>query len=75
VRPDRAYRLVVRRGGIAPALIADPARLDRVEVLDIETSECVIFWDCPPRRAVKLARAVRHDLRALEAGPFISRWT
>lgn len=75
MRADNAYRLIVRRGGFAPALLADTRRLDRVEIVDIEEGECLMFWDCAPRQASKLARALREDLHSLDAGAFLSKWT
>jgi hypothetical protein len=75
VRANRAYRLIVRRGGRAPALLADSARADHVEIVDIAEGEVVLFWDRPPQAASKLARALRADLYALEPGEFLARWS
>jgi hypothetical protein len=75
MRANRAYRLIVRRGGWAPALLADPGRVDHVEVVEVDGGEVVLFWDCPPQTATRRARAVRADLAQLEAEEFIARWS
>jgi hypothetical protein len=74
MRANRAYRLIVKRRGWAPALLADPSRVDHIEVVEIDGGEVVLFWDCPPVAATKRARALRADLAQLEAEEFIARW-
>ncbi|HXA54846.1 MAG TPA: hypothetical protein VNV37_08225 [Solirubrobacteraceae bacterium] len=74
MRANRAYRLIVRRGGWMPALLADPARVDHIEVVEIDSGEVVLFWDCPPQQATRHARALRADLVQLHAEEFIDRW-
>jgi hypothetical protein len=74
VKANRAYRLIVTRGGLAPALLADAGRTDHVEVVEIDSGEVVLFWDRPPHAASKLARALRADLAQLEAEEFTERW-
>jgi len=75
VRAGRAYRLLVRRGGAAPALLASPSRVDHVEVVEVSSGEVVLFWDCSPRVASRLARALRTDLAGRDADEFIARWS
>ncbi len=75
MRARLAYRLIVTRGGRAPALLADASRVDHVEVVEIESGEAVLFWDRPPQAASKLARALRADLVRLEAPEFLARWS
>jgi hypothetical protein len=75
MRASHAYRLIVTRGGLAPALLADTARVDHVEVVEIDGGEVVLFWDRPPQAASKLARALRADLARLEAEEFMARWS
>jgi spermidine synthase len=70
-----AYRLIVTRGGRAPALLADHTRVDHIEVVEIDSGEVVLFWDRPPQAASKLARALRADLVRLDAEEFIARWS
>jgi hypothetical protein len=74
VRANRAYELIVRRGGRGPAFLAGPERLDHVEVLEIETGEVALFWDTAPRQTGRLARALRADLAQLDAREFLAKW-
>jgi hypothetical protein len=67
--------MIVTRGGWAPALFADPARVDHIEVVEVESGEVALFWDRPPHAASRLARAVRADLNGMEAQEFIERWS
>ena len=73
MRANRAYRLIVTRAGRAPALLADPSRIDHIEVVEIDSGEVVLFWDRPALAASKLARALRADLAQLEAQEFLAR--
>lgn len=75
MKAGRAYRLIVTRGGLAPALLADTARVDHIEVVEVASGEVVLFWDQPPRPASKLARALRADLAQLPDEEFIARWS
>jgi hypothetical protein len=74
VKANHAYRLIVTRGGIAPALLADTGRTDHVEIVEVDSGEVVLFWDRPPQAASKLARALRADLAQLDAELFLGRW-
>ncbi len=75
MRARDAFRLIVTRGGWAPAFLADPARIDHLEIVEIDSGEVVLFWDRPPHAASKLARALRADLSSLEADEFSERWS
>jgi hypothetical protein len=75
LKATHAYRLIVTRGGLAPAPLADPARVDHVEVVEVNSGEVVLFWDRPPREASKLSRALREDLTKLEEEEFMERWS
>ena len=75
MRANRAYRLIIRRGGHLPALLADSDRADHIEVVDIADGEVVLFWDRPPQAASRLARALREDLYSLEPREFLARWS
>jgi hypothetical protein len=74
MKANRAYRLIVTRGGRTPALLADTGRVDHIEVVEIDAGEVVLFWDRPPHAASRLARALRADLSQLEAEEFLARW-
>ncbi len=75
MKANHAYRLIVTRGGLAPALLADTARTDHIVVVEVDSGEVVLFWDRPPQAASKLARALRADLAQLEAEEFMARWS
>jgi hypothetical protein len=75
MRANRAYRLIVHRGGLTPALLADPSRVDHIEVVEIDSGEVVLFWDCPPATASRRARALRADLAQLEDTEFLEQWS
>jgi hypothetical protein len=75
VKAGLAYRLIVTRGGLTPAPLADPARVDHIEVVDIDSGEVVLFWDRAPQQASKLARALRAALAQLDAEEFMAHWS
>lgn len=70
MRANRAYELKVSRGGGR----FDPARVDSIEVLEIDTGEIALFWDLEPRATRKMARALRADLAQLDADEFLAKW-
>jgi hypothetical protein len=74
VKANRAFELIVSRDTPEPAFLADPGRLDRVEVVSIDDGEVVLFWELPAKDAAKLARQLRTDLIALDAEEFIRAW-
>jgi len=74
VRAGSAYRLLVTREGRGPAILAAPGRLDRIEVVEVESGEVVLFWDLEPREVGRVARRLRTDLAGLSAEEFIARW-
>ena len=73
MRANRAFELLVRQGGRAPAVI-DPERLDHIEVVSIDDGEVVLFWDLLPHQTGRMARALRTDLAQLEAEEFLGKW-
>jgi hypothetical protein len=75
MRANRAYRLIVRRGSWVPAALADPSRVDHIEVVEIHGGEVVLFWDSPPREAARLTKALRADLSQLQDTEFLARWS
>ena len=72
-RANRAYRLIVRRGGWAPGWM-DPDRVDHVEVVEVDGGEVVLFWDVRPDQARRLVRALRTDLAGMDAEEFMATW-
>ncbi len=74
MRANRAYELIVSRGGIEPSFLADPERLDRLEVVSIDDGEVVLYWDVPAKEASRLVRELRTDLAGLGADEFLARW-
>jgi hypothetical protein len=74
MKANLAYRLIVSRGGLAPALLADTGRTDHVEIVEVDSGEVILLWDRPPQAASKLARALRTDLVQLDAESFLERW-
>jgi hypothetical protein len=75
MRARRAFRLIVRRGGLAPAFLASPDRVDHIEVVEIAGGEVVFFWDCPPALASRRARELREDLSQMDREDFLARWS
>ena len=74
MRANREFELIVRRGGRGPAALAEPGRLDQVEIVEIASGEVALFWDTPPAQTGKLSRALKADLAQLEGDDFLRRW-
>lgn len=74
MKANRAFELLVSRGGLEPAFLADPERMDRIEVVSIDDGEVVLFWDLPAKEAGRLLRELRTDLATMEADEFIMTW-
>jgi hypothetical protein len=74
MKANRAFELIVSRGGLEPAFLADPDRLDRIEVVSIDDGEVVLYWDLPAKEASRLLKALRTDLAGMDAEEFISTW-
>lgn len=74
MRARHAYRLLVRRGGLLPASLADPARVDHVELVEVASGETALCFDLSPLAAKRLLKALRHDLAELEVEQFHDRW-
>lgn len=73
-KANRAFELIVRRGGREPAFLADRGRLDRIEVVYIDDGEVVLFWELPAKEAAKLVKELRADLVRLDPADFIETW-
>jgi hypothetical protein len=74
LKANRAFDLIVSRGGLEPAFLADPHRLDRIEVVSIDDGEVILYWDLPAKDASRLIKALRNDLVAMDAEEFIRTW-
>jgi hypothetical protein len=74
VRANRAYELIVSRGGLEPAFMADAKRLDRIEVVSVDDGEVVLYWALEAKLASRLLRELREDLVGLDAEEFIDKW-
>ena len=75
MKANRVYRVIVTRAGAAPSFLADPDRVDQVEVVGVESGEVELFWDCSPAAAARLARQIKRDLAQLDAEEFMTRWS
>jgi hypothetical protein len=74
MRAKGRYRLVVRREGHAPAVLAAPDRVDHVEIIDVDEGETVLYWDLLPRDAKRVVAILRAELETMEAQEFFERW-
>ena len=74
MKARQRFEVKVTRGGLAPALLADPDRSDSIEVVDVVDGEVVLFWDCLPREASRMEEALRLDLERLDPSEFLMRW-
>jgi hypothetical protein len=74
MKANRAYELIVRRGGREPAFLSDPKRVDRIEVISIDDGEVILYWNVPAKQASKLLRLLRADLASLDAEEFFDKW-
>ena len=54
--------------------MADPRRLDRIEVVSIDDGELLLYWELHAKEATKLLRQLRADLAGLEAEEFLALW-
>jgi len=75
MKANRAYELIVSRGGLEPAFLATDGRLDRIEIVSVDDGEVVLFWDVPAKVASKLLRELRYDIATLDEHQFIDKWT
>ena len=74
MKANRAYELIVRRGGRGPALLRSSEQFDHIEVVEIDSGEVVLFWDTTPAQTGKLSRALKADLAGMEADAFLAHW-
>jgi hypothetical protein len=74
MRAGRAFEVKHVRGGVAPAVLAAPHRVDHVEIVEIDSGEVVLLWDLAPGDAKRVVRRIREDLVNLQADEFIAAW-
>jgi hypothetical protein len=74
MKANRRFHLIVAREGLEPAFLADPHRLDRIEIVSVDDGESILFWELPPKGASKLLRELREDLVGLDADDFYDKW-
>jgi hypothetical protein len=75
MRANRAYRLIITRGGRGPAWLAAADRVDHVEIVDIASGEVCLFWDRAARDGVRLTRELKADLAGLAHDDFFEKWS
>jgi hypothetical protein len=74
VKANRAYDLIVRRGGRGPALLRTSEQFDHLEIVEVDSGEVVLFWDTTPAQTGRLARALKADLARMDAKEFLAHW-
>jgi hypothetical protein len=74
VKANRAFELIVSRGGMQPAFMADRERSDRIEIVSIDDGEVVLFWDLPAKTAARMLRELKTDFATMDADEFITAW-
>ncbi len=74
MRANRAYQLIVSRGGREPAFLSDPKRTDRIEVVSVDDGEVILYWNVAAKQASKLLKLLRADLASLDADEFFDKW-
>jgi hypothetical protein len=74
VKANRAFELIVSRDGVEPTFLADPNRLDRVEVVSVADGEVVLYWELPAKDASRLHKQLREELVSFEVEEFKRAW-
>ncbi|MBV9335592.1 MAG: hypothetical protein JO243_06830 [Solirubrobacterales bacterium] len=74
MKDNRAYQLIVSRGGREPAFLSDPSRTDRIEVVSVDDGEVILYWNLAAKQASKLLKMLRADLISLQADEFFDKW-
>ena len=74
MKANRAYQLIVSRGGREPAFLSDPNRTDRIEVVSVDDGEVILYWNVAAKQAAKLLKLLRADLASLDADEFFDKW-
>jgi hypothetical protein len=74
MKANRAFELMVSRDGLEPRFLADPNRLDRVEIVSVADGEVVLFWELPAKKASQLHKQLREELISFEVDEFKRAW-
>jgi hypothetical protein len=74
MRANRAFELLVSRDSVEPVFLADPQRLDRIEVVSVADGEVVLFWELPAKEAAKLLKQLREELVSFDVQEFERAW-
>ncbi|MBV8712636.1 MAG: hypothetical protein JOY56_12700 [Solirubrobacterales bacterium] len=74
MKANRAYQLIISRGGREPAFLSDPGRTDRIEVVSVDDGEVILYWNLAAKPAAKLLKMLRADLVSLQADEFFDKW-
>jgi len=74
MRANRAYELIVKRGGREPVFMSDRHRTDRIEIVSVDDGEVILYWNLAAKDAAKLLKLLRADLVTLEAEDFFDKW-
>ena len=74
MKANRAFELIVSRDSVEPAFLADPQRLDRVEVVSVSDGEVVLFWELPAKEAARLLKQLREELVSFDVEEFERAW-
>ena len=74
MKANRAYQLIVSRGGREPAFLSDPSRPDRIEVVSVDDGEVILYWNLAVKQASSLLKLLRADLASLDADEFFDKW-
>ena len=74
MKANRAFELMVSRDGLEPRFLADPNRLDRVEIVSVADGEVVLFWELPAKKASQLSKQLREELISFEVDEFKRAW-
>jgi hypothetical protein len=74
MRANRAFELLVSRDSVEPVFLADPQRLDRIEVVSVADGEVVLFWELPAKEAARLLKQLREELVSFDVQEFERAW-
>ncbi len=74
MKANRAFELIVSRDTHEPTFLADPRRLDRIELISLEDGEVVLYWELPPKEASRVLKQLREELVSFDIDEFRRAW-